>query len=50
MKQALIVNCSAPHYNLGARKLKPLDQVTTDFRQTTLFEAGEMCESGYCML
>lgn len=32
------------------RKLKPLEQVTTDFIQSTLFEESEVCESGYCMV
>lgn len=32
------------------RKLKPLEQVTTDLIQWSLFDESDVCESGYCMV
>ena len=31
-------------------KLKPLDQATTDYLQSTLFEEEASCERGYCFV
>ena len=32
------------------RKLKPLEQATTDLLQASLFKDNDICESGYCMV
>lgn len=33
-----------------SRKLKPLDQATTELNQSSLFEQDDICESGYCFV
>jgi hypothetical protein len=33
-----------------SRKLKPLDQATTEYDQLSFLEEDDMCESGYCFV